>query len=179
MEFVPALPVPVVLLGAADLSGQMGVGHVAEPDPMDAAAAGHVVERNLLRVGGIVEVVDDDSGLGRIVVSPLYVSDVLAVLNHDVPDDLNLMAVSIFRLRDLTNQLGVLGIGDVENREGEVVVADVGDVNEVVLLHDLHGVADAVQVVVADEAGVLGLALGGHVAEALTRLGHFLTPRPV
>ena len=136
---------------------------------------GHGVEADGAGVGGVVEGVDVEASDGGRVGGGAAEIGLLAVLDEDVTDDLHLVVVGVGRMLDLADDARVGGIGAVEDGERQRAQPDMGDVDELAALDDLHGVADAIKVAVADEAHVPGVRRGLHAAHVGARL-HAVPP---
>jgi len=144
--------------------GYMGVGSLAKPCSVDATH-GNRVKGNLFRIGGIVNVVHIEARHGLFGTAPRNIGDEFAVLNQRVANDLHLVVVGIGRMGNLADQARILWIGNIQNRQGHFACPHMGNVGVLAVLDNLHPIATSIQIVMADKASLLCVALLLHLTE--------------
>ena len=116
---------------------------------------------DLARLGRILDAVNFDPRLvGHAIGDRLVEIGPFLVLNQNVADDLHLMGVGIRRVGHLGDQTRLGGIGDVENAQRHRRSAKMSQINVAAMLEQLHAIAMAVQIVMADHPHIQAFALG-------------------
>ncbi len=150
---------------AEALGDRRDVG-VAAALPHDAvhAEAGGVEPADLLRVERVGQVVDGHAGAVRVAAAEHLVVD-----QQQAVGDLDLVGVAPVRGLPLLHQAQVGRVGRVQHARAHAAGPEVPHVDGVAGAHDLHAVAEAVQVVLGD--GPQPLARAGPVSHVRSPVG--------